>query len=99
MGPLFGIIMVDYYLIAKGVVNVDDLYKEHGQYRYQGGWHVNALVAAGIGIVFSTILPNFTTLLPTWWGIYGWFFGVAIGGTAYYVLRTLMAPVGRAVRT
>ena len=99
MGPLFGIIMVDYYLIAKGVVNVDDLYKEDGQYRYQGGWHINALVAAGIGIVFSTILPNFTTLLPTWWGIYGWFFGVAIGGTAYYMLRTMMAPMDRAVRT
>jgi nucleobase:cation symporter-1, NCS1 family len=92
MGPLFGIIMVDYYLIAKGVVNVDDLYKEDGQYRYQGGWHVNALIAAAVGILFSTILPNFTTLLPSWWGLYGWFFGVAIGGVAYYLLRSMAAP-------
>jgi NCS1 family nucleobase:cation symporter-1 len=30
MGPLFGIIMVDYYLIAKGNINVDALYREHG---------------------------------------------------------------------
>jgi len=92
MGPLFGIIMVDYYLIAKGKISVDDLYKEDGIYRYQGGWHVNALVAAGIGMLFSTILPNFTTLLPSWWGLYGWFFGVAIGAVAYYVLRTRGAP-------
>jgi NCS1 family nucleobase:cation symporter-1 len=84
--------MVDYYLIAKGKISIDDLYKEDGIYRYQGGWHVNALVAAGIGMLFSTILPNFTTLLPSWWGLYGWFFGVAIGAVAYYVLRTGGAP-------
>lgn len=89
MGPLFGIIMVDYYLIARGRIHVDELYREHGRYRYQGGWHVKALVAAGVGIVFSTILPNFTTLLPSWWGLYGWFFGVAIGGATYWGLRML----------
>jgi NCS1 family nucleobase:cation symporter-1 len=89
MGPLFGIIMVDYYLVARGVVSVDDLYRENGPYRYQGGWHVKALVAAGVGILFSTILPDFTHVLPAWWGLYGWFFGVAIGGVSYYVLRML----------
>ena len=89
MGPLFGVIMVDYYLIARGRVDVDALYRENGRYRFQGGWNVKALVAAGIGIVFSTLLPNFTELLPTWWGLYGWFFGVAIGGACYWGLRML----------
>jgi nucleobase:cation symporter-1, NCS1 family len=99
MGPLFGIIMVDYYLVAKGAVVVDELYHEDGRYRYQGGWHVNALIAAAVGILFSTILPNFTTLLPAWWGLYGWFFGVAIGGIAYYALRTMRAPQPAPART
>ena len=89
MGPLFGVIMVDYYLLARSEVNVADLYREHGEYRYQGGWNVVAFVAAGIGALFSSILPNFTTLLPSWWGVYGWFFGVAIAGAAYYVLSVL----------
>jgi NCS1 family nucleobase:cation symporter-1 len=89
MGPLFGVIMVDYYLIARGRIDVDELYRENGRYRYQGGWHVKALVAAGVGIVFSTLLPNFTDLLPAWWGLYGWFFGVAIGGGTYWALRML----------
>lgn len=89
MGPLFGVIMVDYYIIARGVVHVDDLYRENGRYRYQGGWNVKALVAAGIGILFSTLLPTFTNLLPAWWGLYGWFFGVAIGGASYWGLRML----------
>ena len=91
MGPLLGIILVDFYLIAKGKVNVEALYQEHGEYRYQGGWNINALVATGMGSIFSTILPNFTSLLPPWWGTYGWFFGVAIGGGVYWVLA-LMRP-------
>ena len=87
MGPIFGVMMVDYYLIAKGVVNVEALYQENAEYRYRNGWNVAAFVAAGIGALFSSILPNFTHILPSWWGVYGWFFGVGIAGIAYYVLR------------
>ncbi|MBV9136695.1 MAG: NCS1 family nucleobase:cation symporter-1 [Hyphomicrobiales bacterium] len=87
MGPLFGVIMVDYYLIRKGVIDVDALYDEDGEYRYQGGWNISALVAAAIGALFSSILPNLTNLLPSWWGVYGWFFGVVIAGGTYYLLR------------
>lgn len=87
MGPIFGVMMVDYFLIRRGWLNVDELYREEGEYRFQGGWHINALIAAGVGIVFSSILPGFTTLLPSWWGVYGWFFGVAIAGSLYFALR------------
>ena len=90
MGPLFGVIMVDYYLIAKSEVNVPELYRENGEYRYQGGFNVVAFIAAAVGALFSSILPNFTTLLPPWWGVYGWFFGVAIAGVAYYLLSMLV---------
>ena len=96
MGPIFGVMMVDYYLIAKGVVNVPALYQENGEYRFSGGWNWSAIIAAAIGALFSSILPNFTSLLPDWWGVYGWFFGVAIGGIVYYILRSMMpAPVAR----
>jgi nucleobase:cation symporter-1, NCS1 family len=97
MGPIFGVMMVDYYLIAKGAVNVPALYQENGEYRYQNGWSVNALVAAAVGALFSSILPNFTSLLPAWWGVYGWFFGVAIAGGIYYALRSMTpSPVAKA---
>lgn len=92
MGPLLGIILVDYYLVARGRVDVAQLYQEHGRYRYEGGWNVNALVATAAGAVFSTILPNFTQLLPPWWGTYGWFFGVLIGGATYWLMSTLRPP-------
>ena len=93
MGPIFGVMMVDYYLIAKGVVNVPALYQENGEYRFTGGWNWLAIIAAAIGALFSSILPNFTSLLPEWWGVYGWFFGVGIAGVVYYALRSMMAPV------
>ena len=70
-----------------------------GIYRYTNGWNINAVIAAAIGAVFSSILPNFTNLLPSWWGVYGWFFGVAIGGAVYYALvKARGAPVPRAAR-
>jgi len=92
MGPIFGVMMVDYYLIRKGEINVEALYNENGEFRFQSGWHVNAFIAAGIGALFSSILPAFTSWLPAWWGVYGWFFGVAIAGVIYYALRS--AAVG-----
>jgi nucleobase:cation symporter-1, NCS1 family len=96
-GPIFGVMMVDCYLIRKGEVDVEALYREDGEFRFQGGWHVNAFIAAGIGAIFSSTLPNFTNWLPSWWGVYGWFFGVAIAGIIYYVLRT--AALGAGAKT
>jgi NCS1 family nucleobase:cation symporter-1 len=37
-------------------------------------------------------------VLPAWWGTYGWFFGVLIGGGVYYALamarpRAIIAAV------
>jgi NCS1 family nucleobase:cation symporter-1 len=98
MGPIFGIMMVDYYLIRKGELDVAALYREDDEFRFQNGWHVPAFIAAGIGAVFSSILPNFTALLPSWWAVYGWFIGVLIGGASYYALRAL-SPVPSPKRT
>ena len=91
MGPLLGIILVDYYLIARGEINVQALYEEQGEYRYEGGWNLNALIATGVGALFSSVLPNLTQILPSWWGTYGWFFGVLIGSVTYYVM-SIMRP-------
>ena len=86
MGPIFGIMMVDYYLIRRGVIEVEALYREDGQYRYQGGWNPAAVIAFVVGALFSSVLPNIGGVLPAWWSVYGWFFGVAIGGGVYYVV-------------
>ena len=87
MGPIFGILMVDYYLIRKSQLDVEALYHEDGEFRFQNGWHGNAFIAFAVGALFSSILPTFTTILPDWWATYGWFIGVGIGGVVYYLLR------------
>ncbi|MFO1033007.1 MAG: NCS1 family nucleobase:cation symporter-1 [Hyphomicrobiales bacterium] len=87
MGPIFGIMMVDYYLIRKGKLNVEDLYRENGEFKFQGGWHTNAFIAFIVGMLVASVLP-LTSCVPSWWGTYGWFIGVAVGGGVYYVLRS-----------
>ena len=76
MDPIFGVMMVDYYLIRSGKLDVAALYQENGEFKFQNGWHVNAFIAFAVGGLFSSVLPTFTTTLPTWWGTYRGFFGV-----------------------
>ena len=83
--------LVDCDLIANGEVQVEALSDEYGVYRCQRGWNVNTPSAAGIGMLFSSILPNFTHVRPDSWGSYGWFFRVAIAGAAYG-LRSMVMP-------
>ena len=89
MGPLLGVILLDYYLLARQKVDVEALYDENGRYRYAGGWNPNAVVATAVGALFSSILPHVGSLLPSWWGTYGWFFGVAIGAVVYWGMSVL----------
>jgi nucleobase:cation symporter-1, NCS1 family len=94
MGPIFGVVLVDYYLIRRAQLNVPDLYKEDGEFRFQGGWNVRAFIAAIIGAVFSSILPTYgpasygSTLGP-----YAWFIGVIVGGGLYFALTGAKSPL------
>jgi nucleobase:cation symporter-1, NCS1 family len=94
MGPLFGVIMVDYYLIRRTQLNVDALYREDGEFRFTAGWNIRAFVAAVIGSIFSSILPTYgpagyaATLGP-----YTWFIGVIVGGGVYLAISGRRSPL------
>ncbi len=49
LGPMFGIMMADYYLVKKQVIVLDDLYtmSPSGTYNYDGGWNRKATDRAG----------------------------------------------------
>lgn len=94
MGPLFGVLIVDYYLVRKARLNVEDLYREDGEFRYQGGWNVRAFVAAGIAAIPAAILPvwgpaSYAANL----GPYTWFIGVIVAGVLYYALSAGRSPL------
>ncbi|QOT19836.1 NCS1 family nucleobase:cation symporter-1 [Paenarthrobacter sp. YJN-5] len=82
MGPLFGILLTDYYLVRKAKVNIDDLYSDSpsGPYFYHKGTNLNsiyALVGAGIPTLVLALVPSFTA-----WAPFSWPIGVAFGALA-----------------
>ncbi|WP_125612729.1 NCS1 family nucleobase:cation symporter-1 [Specibacter cremeus] len=86
LGPLFGIIMVDYWLIRKTKINVPALYTQDGSepYHYRGGVNPRAILAfvpaALIAIVFG-LVPAFSAISD-----FSWFFGAGIAAVIFYVI-------------
>lgn len=89
LGPLFGIIFLDYYLLRRQQVDVDDLYRasEHSRYWYRGGVNARAIAAfvpaAAIAIVIA-LVPAFGTLAP-----FSWFIGAALAALIYGLLAAV----------
>ena len=90
LAPIFGIMIVDYYVIRKEELNRDDLYNmSGGDYHYGNGWNDAALIAFAVASVFSVA----TVWVPAL-GIlsgYAWIIGAIFGGVIYNALakRTL----------
>lgn len=57
LGPIIGIMLADYFIIRKCKLNVKDLYTAGGQYEYNNGFNISALVALFgaffIGLLFG----------------------------------------------
>lgn len=80
MGPLLGIVMVDYFLIRKAQIDADSLYSDapDGRYYHTRGMNMNsifALILAGIITLTITFVPAFSAVAPFSWPI-----GVVFGG-------------------
>ncbi len=95
LGPIAGILIVDYYLIRKTELQVDALYKDDGVYSYGSGWNMAAIVAFVFGVApnipgflnaafpasFTDVGDGFKTIYT-----YAWFVGIAISALVYGVM-------------
>ena len=86
LGPLFGIIIVDYYLIKRGKIEVDGLYTDGpaSPYWYQQGVNIRAVVSFAIAAAISAtfaLVPFFAGIAP-----FSWFIGTIIGGSVYWIV-------------
>lgn len=86
VAPFYGIIVVDYYLVKRQQLNMEQLFSSAptGAYYYQGGWNARAIVAFALGAIFSVstvIVPALEELNG-----YGWMIGAALGGLFYTIL-------------
>ncbi|MXP67607.1 NCS1 family nucleobase:cation symporter-1 [Pantoea sp. Aalb] len=88
IGPLFGILVADFYFIKHGKVIIDDLFNAtpKGQYWYYEGFNLKA-IATLIPSVGVCLLINFIPLLQIV-ANFSWFIGVIISITFYYWLAT-----------
>ena len=85
-GPLFGVMVVDYYLIKKSILSNKDIFlsDENSLYFYSNGWHVKAIYSLFLGFIFSAstiwneALMNFQS--------YSWIIGAFISSLIYYLL-------------
>jgi NCS1 family nucleobase:cation symporter-1 len=92
LAPIYGIMIVDYYLLRKETLKRDDLYDmQGGTYHYSGGWNRNALLAFGIAAVFSVA----TVWVPALGQLsgYAWVIGAILGGLIYFVRCRASHPV------
>ncbi|MBL9141192.1 MAG: cytosine permease, partial [Phycisphaerae bacterium] len=98
LGPIAGIMIVDYWLVRRCELDVADLYRPRGRY---AGVNRVAMVALVLGVAPN--VPGFLGSVkvlagePTVWDAiypYAWFTGVLIAGTVYGVLspRTPRPP-------
>jgi len=86
-GPIFGVIISDYYFIKKGNINHKELFypKETTEYIFSGGWNYKALYSIIIGFVFSasTIWNVNLTLFQS----FSWIIGFVVSFVLYYLLK------------
>ncbi|MGW2630977.1 NCS1 family nucleobase:cation symporter-1 [Streptomyces chattanoogensis] len=83
LGPLVAILLVDYYLIRRGRIDVDALFSadERGAYFYRRGYNPKAVIAflpAAAVSASLALIPAFDALAP-----FSWIFGMGISGALY----------------
>lgn len=84
LGPIAGIMIVDYFLVRHKRLDVGDLYRRGGAYEYQGGVNYRAMMALAAG-VFVALLGLVVPPLR-WLYDYAWFVGFLVSGGVHYAL-------------
>ncbi|AUI51411.1 NCS1 family nucleobase:cation symporter-1 [Arthrobacter crystallopoietes] len=86
LGPIFGVIMADYWIIRKAQINVPDLYTEaaNGEYHYKRGVNPRAIIALVPAAVIAIVLA----LAPAFSAVAGfsWFFGAGLAAVFYLIV-------------
>ena len=81
LGPIAGIMVVDYFLIKNQAYDVIALYKDGAGYP---AWNRSGFIAFGVPVGLTVVA--ITTGKLSWFYTYGWFTGSLLGGLLYYVL-------------
>ena len=88
LGPIFGIMIADYYLIQNKKIINKDIFSSapNSAYYYSNGWQIKGLYSLVIGFVFSSSTIWNTKLL--FLQSYSWLIGAIISFIVYYLLKS-----------
>jgi len=82
LGPIAGIMIVDYFLIRNQSLDLPALYKDNSTYP---AWNTSGFVAFLVPVGLTLIAV--TTGALGWFYSYGWFTGSLLGGLIYYAMN------------
>jgi NCS1 family nucleobase:cation symporter-1 len=95
LGPMFGIMVADYYLVKHQQIILEDLYtlSPEGSLHFEGGWNRRALIALAVAGFISISLSLFGAygVIPNI-GDWGWLIGATLGAVLYTALMRREAP-------
>ncbi len=80
LGPIAGIMVVDYFIVRKQHYDLPGLYRDTGPYP---AWNLSGFMAFLIPVAL-TVGALLTGALQ-WFYTYGWFTGSVLGGLIYYI--------------
>jgi putative hydroxymethylpyrimidine transporter CytX len=86
--PLFGVVLTDYFLIRSRQLNIDEIYKEGGEYWYSKGFNITAIVSWAIGFIVYEIIAIMK------YSIGGSLPSLIAAGLVYYLITQLTARKG-----
>lgn len=86
LAPIYGIMIVDYYLVKSRKLDVDQLFSasRHGAYFYTNGWNMSAILSFVLPAVFS-VLTVWVPMLNALSG-FAWVIGAGFGGVFYWAI-------------
>jgi NCS1 family nucleobase:cation symporter-1 len=85
-GPIFGIIIADYYLIKQSNLSNKDIYSidPDSVYYFSSGWHLKGVYSIFIGFIFSA--STIWNLNLMFLQSYAWIIGALVSSFTYYLL-------------
>jgi len=86
LAPVYGIMVTDYYLVKKQQLDIQQLFSSDpsGKYFYDKGWNKKALIAFGLGAIFSISSVWYPPL--SFLSGYAWVIGAILGAVFYYAI-------------
>ena len=84
LGAVAGVLIVDYWILRKCVLDLRSLYVEDGAYRYRDGYNLKAIIATFAGAAVALAGMFWEPMHPIY--NWSWFVGFGLSGALYWLM-------------